>query len=381
MKRVLAAGVLAGVAVACSANAPEGERAGRAEQAIIHGVASDPSQDAVVLVQRYEGGKPAGASGCTGTLLTPKLVVTARHCVADTDPSAACAPDGTPISGGAVSADAPASAMFVFPGVSRPDLLSGDAAKAARGAEILDDGAKTLCNHDIALILLDRNVPGAKIAPVRLDAKPTVGEDVTAIGWGFTDKDPEPSVRQQRGGVKILEVGPGQSVASNEALIGEATCQGDSGGPLLATTGAVVAVASRGGNGAKANPPDGCIGAENIYTLLSSFKEMVLSAYAKAGQEPWYEGSPNPLLGKLGATCAADADCQSSSCDTQASVCSQDCSAAACPDGYRCADRGGKKLCAKAPQAADSGCNVGGHGTEASWLILLAALLLVRKRA
>jgi MYXO-CTERM domain-containing protein len=372
----------AGIALACSSS-PPGETSAALAQPIIKGKASDATQDAVVLVMRYEGGKPVGPSGCTATLLTPKLALTARHCVADTDPSAACAPDGTPLEGGAVKQNAPASAMFVFPGATRPDLLSGDAAKAARGAEIIDDGAKTLCNHDLALILLDRPIPGAKIAPLRLDAKPTVGEIVTAIGWGQTEQTAEPSVRQQREGVKILEVGPGRNAASSELLIGEGPCQGDSGGPLVASSGAVLAVLSRGGNGVATAPPDQCIGdgTENYYTRVDAYKDLILDAYRRAGQEPWLEGAPNPTLAKLGAACNADPDCQTGLCDVQAGACSQDCSASGCPDGFACEDRAGRRLCAKAPAAVtSSGCNVTPHGGGAAWLVLFGALALLRKK-
>src|SRR5262249_540824 len=73
------------------------EDTAREAQAILHGTVSDASQDAVVLVMRYESGKPATLGGCSGTLLTPKLVLTARHCVATTDEASACASDGTPI--------------------------------------------------------------------------------------------------------------------------------------------------------------------------------------------------------------------------------------------------------------------------------------------
>lgn len=105
------------------------------------------------------------AAGCSGTPLTPRLVLTARHCVAMTDPAAACDSSGNALQGGQVKGDHPANKLYAFSGTKRPSFLTGLDA-GARGVEIIDDASKTLCNHDIALILLDRPVAGAKIAPV-----------------------------------------------------------------------------------------------------------------------------------------------------------------------------------------------------------------------
>jgi uncharacterized protein (TIGR03382 family) len=324
---------------------------------------------------RYDNGKLATLGGCSGTLLTPKLVLTARHCVALTDEGSDCKSDGTPVSGGKVQGNVPASAMFVFPGNTRPDLIGGDLSRTARGAEILDDGGTVLCNHDIALIVLDRAIPGAKIAPVRLDGATSKGELVTSVGWGYTETEAQPDARQQRSGIPVTDVGPDTQtgLSARELMTGESICQGDSGGPLLAASGAVIALASRGGNGGVAGPPDGCIGAQNVFTMTAGFKDFLVSAYAHVGQDPWPEGGPNPLLAKLGASCAADGDCQSSMCDTGA--CTSDCSSAACPDAFTCSD---KKRCVSAPPVSAGGCNA--SGGPATWGALAVALILARRR-
>ncbi|MDB5220245.1 MAG: hypothetical protein JWO86_8172, partial [Myxococcaceae bacterium] len=33
---------------------------------------------------------------------------------------------------------------------------------------------------------------------------------------------------------------------------------------------------------------------KNVFTKASSFKDLILAAYAKAGQDPWNEGAPDP---------------------------------------------------------------------------------------
>jgi hypothetical protein len=299
MSRVAAALFILGAA-ACGAEGPtdSNHRIASVSSAIINGSDSTAEQDAVVLVMHYDALLGAGPAGCTGTLLTPRLVLTARHCVAVTDESAACDSEGNATFGAEIRGDHPASKLYAFVGTQRPDFIAG-LDKAARGAEIIDDASKTLCNHDIALLLLDRALPGARIAPLRLDGGARKDELVRVVGWGVTDQTSNPAIRQQRGGVKVLTVGPAERVGPAEFKIGESVCSGDSGGPAIAeSSGAVLGVLSRGGNnsGAKPGDPDACIDSENVFTSAAGYKDLILSAYEKAGQAPWIEGEPDPTI-------------------------------------------------------------------------------------
>ena len=130
--------------------------------------------------------------------------------------------------------------IYVFAGSQR---TTADPNKAnARGKRIVHDAGGNLCNHDLALIVLDTNVE-APIAPVRLEATTQKGATFTAVGWGVTSTLLFPQVRQQRPGVRIEVLGPFLdqtrflAVPDHEFETGESICSGDSGGPALDSLG------------------------------------------------------------------------------------------------------------------------------------------------
>lgn len=347
---------------ACSSSAGgtgDGTPIGDSRSAIIKGEPSDASQDAVVLLVYYNPSAD-GVASCSGTLIAPNLILTARHCVADTDEAAACKADGTPLQGGAVRGNHPASDLYVFVGKDRPDFRHGDVKPTAQGAKILDDGGKSLCNHDVALVLLKDPIPNAQIMPLRLDGDVTKGEKITSVGWGVTEKTPMPMERQQRSGVSVIDVGPNAkafpALPDREFEVGESICSGDSGGPAIdEETHAVIGVVSRGGN---MNQPDQndpsatCIGAENIYTKVAPFKDFILQGFELANAEPWVEGGPDPRKLKPGNACSDNSDCRSNLCLTDpaatdgSTACAQSCSDdSECSDGQKCVTEGDNTVC------------------------------------
>ena len=139
--------------------------------------------------------------------------------------------------------------------------------------------------------------PARRRAPVRLDGGPRADETVRVVGWGVTDTSSNPQTRQQRGGVKVLAVGPADHLGPSEFKLGESGCAGDSGGPAFAeSSGAVLGVLSRGGNGGGATPgdPAACIDAENVFTSAAAFKDLIARRLREGRAGPVARGRARP---------------------------------------------------------------------------------------
>jgi len=288
---------LAGIS-SCTAGegvSAEDDPVGAIAQPMIGGTASDASQDSVVLVLHHDRRTDA-VQLCTGTLLAPMLVLTARHCVAETSVDVTCGADGASLTGGEVHGKHDPSDIYVFAGTERPRSLSLER-DFQRGRSILDDGSAALCNADLALVVLATPVPSARVAPVRVDRGPDPDEAVTLVGWGIGDLDSRlPRQRQQVSGRTVLAIGPSTELGmgSAEFQVGEGPCDGDSGGPALAKSGAVVGVLSRGKRDGTEGAA-GCLMTTSVCTAAASFRELLLRGYAEAGARPWLEGEPPPF--------------------------------------------------------------------------------------
>lgn len=276
---------LACLAISC-APARVDETIATRSDAIIAGRESRADQDAVVLLYLTVRNQT-----CTGTMVAPNLLVTARHCVGEADDE------------GVVTDYSPAE-LAVFTGANALASLREDDSKPATRAKALVVPESRSLYPDIAFVVLEDPV-STPVAAVRLSRGVTVGESLGVIGYGVDETGERPATRMQRGGLVVSQIGPGRSgigepIRRGELVFGEAACSGDSGGPAFSTaTGALVAIASRVGNGVEPSPDapaSFCMGesTDDIYTDFVPVADVVTRAFAAAGASPVLEDSVSP---------------------------------------------------------------------------------------
>jgi Trypsin len=271
-----------------------------------------------------------GSSLCSGSLVAPDVVLTARHCVAQAAATIQC----------------PTTAAQVGPAVdpSTLQILAGDDVTTATligiGSAIVAPAGDVLCDADIAFIVLDRST--TDITPLQISTTPVVaGSHVRSVGFGATSDTTPAGIKIVREHVAV------QGVVTDEFQIGEATCQGDSGGPAFdETTGQIVGVVSRGGGT--------CTGknAYNIYTRTDIFESLFAQALALGAEDAADAGvdagthrthvdggTSTPPPSDTGNACTTASDCAASVCVTSPAkdYCSRSCGTGdRCPAHFHC---------------------------------------------
>ncbi len=304
------------------------------EVEVVSGVPDHGRNPAVVALDL------GGQGLCSGTLIAPDVVLTARHCVSYSVSKVVC-----PAKGPQVGRNREPKSIAVYFG---DDTFSAEL--VALGREIVTPKSDQLCDHDLAAVVLDRDVENVAPLKISKDA-PLRGDAVRAVGFGKTGDDGESGVKLLRDHVKILDVFPA------EFLVGEATCSGDSGGPALdESTGEILGVVSRGGPSCEGS------GVHNVYTRADAFRDVIAAALAKSGQpSPIDEDAgtvnvtkdagakpkppkPSKPVFDMGDACTKGAECAAGVCVTNGSVsyCSRKCGGGdRCPSGYWCTKVGG----------------------------------------
>lgn len=301
MRTSLFAFALASFALGCSSgrDGKEGAAIESTQQAIQGGTSTGASYPFTVGIS-LQGGQAL----CSGSLIAPNLVLTARHCVAQTA-------EGNVDCTTAVVGSTFATRSFGV--TTNPNMFAGGA-KYYSVAEVIQPSDTTFCGNDIALLRLTANVPASEATPAapvvqhksfntsRYDTK------VTAIGYGATSAANTGSgTRRIKRAINILCMDGSRTYCSSpqtsdyvkpsELITDPGTCSGDSGSgaydDAAFTNGTywIHGVLSRGG-------ASGSQCAEAVYTRTDAFADLIMQAgidAAAAGGYPapaWTQPEP-----------------------------------------------------------------------------------------
>jgi MYXO-CTERM domain-containing protein len=275
---------------------------------------------------------------CSGSLIAPNLILTARHCVSNTLGE---------VNGG-VSCD-----QTYFGGLGQPQdfyvttlpEMTQNPDDYHRVREVVGVPAdNSFCGNDQAILILDANVDPAEAIPLtpRVDSAIATNDPYYAVGFGATnDTGSGVGTRRRRDNLFIDCVADecSQYYTRPTEWVGDTgICGGDSGGPAIDLQNRVIGVTSRG--------PAGC--EDPVYGYVYGWgqwiKDTAIHAAELGGYPPpaWALGAPTDpnFYAPVGQSCIEATECSTNAClnDGVASYCTRPCNdLAPCPEEYACA--------------------------------------------
>jgi len=154
----------AALLVACGGGAPQVE-SGQVTAAVIDGTPSPAEHDAVLLL--HVEGQNGIFNDCTATLISPRIVVTAKHCVSLVQPGDfVCRGNGELVQDG--------TGAGIFGQVVDPASIAfyvgttPSSAPASHGMQVVATGSPDACHDDIAMVVLDQPIAVTRLVALEL---------------------------------------------------------------------------------------------------------------------------------------------------------------------------------------------------------------------